>query len=123
MQNEPPETTTEAPETTPDEDTDNGPESPRTPDEDTDNGPESPPLQAFVAPAEEVGEPPELVTEYAIGSDGHLYVSEASFKPGAIEGREKFVGYQLTDEEAAAVWDEIHRQAFNVTMPLRSRRG
>lgn len=110
MQNEPPETTTEAPETTP--------------DEDTDNGPESPPPQPFIPPPEEVGEPPELVTEYAIGSDGHLYLSEASFKPGEIEGRAKFVGYQLTAEEEAAAWDEIHRQAFNVTVHVRStRRG
>ncbi|HVK71269.1 MAG TPA: hypothetical protein VM694_42735 [Polyangium sp.] len=99
--NEP--TTTDAPETTPDEDTDD----------------ETPRLHALAAPA---GEPDELATEYAIGSDGHLYVTGESFKPGATDGRKQFVGYQLSHEEAAEVWEEIHRQAFNTTQSLRSRR-
>ena len=106
MQTNDDETTTETPETTPDEDTDDGPETPRLP-----------------VPPPPSGEPDELVTEYATGSDGHLYVTEESFKPGATEGRKRFVGYQLTDEEAAEVWQNIHEQAFNATLPLRARRG
>ncbi|HVK70418.1 MAG TPA: hypothetical protein VM694_38460 [Polyangium sp.] len=103
------ETTTEIPETTP-------------PEEDTDDGPETPRIQVLAAPAEEVGEPDELPTEYAIGSDGRLYVTEDGFKPGATEDRKQFIGFQLTAEEAGEVWDKIHRQAFNATQTLRAGR-
>ena len=65
----------------------------------------------------------ELSTEFAIGIDGHLYVTAEGFKAGATKGRKRFVGYRLTDKEAAKVWGEINRQAFNATLPLRSRRG
>ncbi|MRG94559.1 hypothetical protein [Polyangium spumosum] len=64
----------------------------------------------------------ELPTEFAIGSDGHLYVNEESLPPGALAGRKRFVGYELTSEEAGQVWDEVHRTAFNATRPLRARR-
>ncbi|MDI1435387.1 hypothetical protein [Polyangium sorediatum] len=67
-------------------------------------------------------EAPELTTEFAIGSDGHLYVSAESLPPGALAGRKQFVGYELTSKEARQVWETLHRLAFNATQPLRARR-
>ncbi|MDC0750046.1 hypothetical protein [Polyangium mundeleinium] len=79
-----------------------------TPDNDTGDGPKTPRMQA-------------LATEYATGSDGHLYVTGESFKPGATDGRKQFIGYRLSDEEAAEVWEEINRQAFNATQAILRR--
>lgn len=67
-------------------------------------------------------EDPDLTTEFAIGSDGHLYVSAESLPPGSLAGRKQFVGYELTRNEAGQVWDTLHQLAFNATQPLRARR-
>ncbi|MDI3290468.1 hypothetical protein [Polyangium sp. 15x6] len=83
---------------------------------------DEPTTEAPELPNDDTAEPPELPTEYAIGSDGRFYVTEEGFKRGGTVGRKQFVGYQLTDEEAAEVWDAIHRLAFNATQPLRARR-
>ncbi|TKC95803.1 hypothetical protein [Polyangium fumosum] len=67
--------------------------------------------------AKQEGEAPEeLPTELALGSDGRLYVNAEGVDPEKIKGRTRFVGFAMTDEEAAAAVGLIHQTAFNVTV-------
>ena len=58
----------------------------------------------------------ELPTELALGSDGRLYVNAEGVDPEKIKGRTRFVGFAMTDEEAATAVGLIHQTAFNVTV-------
>ena len=64
----------------------------------------------------EASEEEELPTELALGSDGRLYVNAEGVDPEKIKGRTRFVGFAMTDEEAATAVGLIHQTAFNVTV-------
>jgi len=69
-------------------------------------------------PPREREEPPAIHTEFALGSDGVLYVHADSLPLEMREGRKVFHGYALTPEEAKQATQEIHQMAFNVTVAL-----
>ena len=58
----------------------------------------------------------ELPTEFAMASDGGIYVNAARITPGARIGRQRFVGYRLTESEQRRYLEELHLVSLNVTV-------
>ncbi|MDI1484352.1 hypothetical protein [Polyangium sp. y55x31] len=60
----------------------------------------------------------ELPTEFAIGSDGRIYINAESLPPEKREGRPMFQGYAMTPEEARHAVETLHKLAFNITVEV-----
>ncbi|MDI3287353.1 hypothetical protein [Polyangium sp. 15x6] len=62
-----------------------------------------------------------VIGRLALGSDGRVYVHEGEI--GGHGVRKAFRGVAMTSTERAALVEELHRTAFNLTLRVQSKAG
>ncbi len=77
------------------------------------------PSKRMVPPAPEPPEPEEVATEFALASDGCIYVEEKAID---AKGRDVFRGFAATAEEATRAVEALHCAAFNITVEVFARK-